>query len=122
MALATKDEQFRALCKALDIDTIQPEDALSRLRDTSAYPTAVILAAVGSLGSLSTFRGVCGVDGWVRHDMMAFQESGGSASGLKRAGVRCLVVGDVKDEVSVYIALCLPCCQLVDAPLLDRLL
>jgi hypothetical protein len=51
------------------------------------------------MGSLSTFRGVSEVDGFVAHDQMNYQKSGRLATGLRQAGVKCVIVGDVKDEV-----------------------
>lgn len=52
------------------------------------------------MGELCTFRGIVGDDGWVRADEMEFQKNGGLAKGLREAGVHCIVVGDVRDEVS----------------------
>jgi hypothetical protein len=52
------------------------------------------------MGISSTFRGVIGSDGWVREDEMEYQHSGGLAEGLRSAGVKCVILGDVRDEVS----------------------
>lgn len=95
---ASRNSQFTALCKALSLDPSSP-DILGTLRDTSKVSTEALIAGVLAIGELSTFRGVVGTDGWVREDEMEFQQNGGLAKGLREAGVRCVITGDVKDEV-----------------------
>ncbi|ODN92138.1 hypothetical protein L198_05811 [Cryptococcus wingfieldii CBS 7118] len=98
---AVRKVQFEAFCQALGVDATTP-NMLDELRDTAKYPTAKITKAVQDMGELCTFRGVVGSDGWVRADEMEFQQSGGLARGLRDAGVKCIVAGDVRDEDSFY--------------------
>ncbi|WWD19393.1 hypothetical protein CI109_103853 [Kwoniella shandongensis] len=98
---ASRNTQFVAFCDALGIDPTTP-DILSILRDTSRYSTKQIITAVQNMGELSTFRGVVGEDGWVRADQIEYQRSGGLAKGLREAGVKCVIVGDVRDEDFFY--------------------
>lgn len=90
---------MKDLCASLGID-YSATDVLEQLRDTNKISTEMFMAAVQGDGDAATYRGVAGVDGWVRADMMAYQESGGLARDLKRAGVKCVITGDVRDEVS----------------------
>ncbi|WVQ68653.1 uncharacterized protein L199_006862 [Kwoniella botswanensis] len=98
---ATRNIQFAALCKAIGIDPATP-DVLGRLRDTNEFPTDKLIKAVQNMGELCTFRGVVGDDGWVRADQVEFQHNGGLAKGLREAGVRCIIAGDVRDEDFFY--------------------
>jgi hypothetical protein len=88
----------KELCSAFGIDYNAP-DVLEQLRDTSKISTERLMEAVQSGGDAITYRGVAGIDGWVRKDMMDYQESGGLARDLKSAGVKCVITGDVRDEV-----------------------
>jgi hypothetical protein len=72
---------------------------LDNLRDPSKVSTDQLIEAVQGMGASGTFRGVVGSDGWVRNDEMEYQNSGGLANGLRSAGVRCVIMGDVLDEV-----------------------
>jgi hypothetical protein len=96
---ASRDDQFKQLCAALDIDAGRP-DVLEVLRDTSLLSTEQLLHAVQVMSTFGTFRGVAGSDGWVRSDEMEYQHSGRLAKDLDLAGVRCVILGDVRDEVS----------------------
>jgi carboxylesterase type B len=96
---ATKNDQFRQLCAALAVDPDRP-DVLDVLRDTSKVSTSQLIEAVQCMGASGTFRGVFGSDGWVRSDEMEYQYSGGLARGLRSVGVKCVIVGDLLDEVS----------------------
>ncbi|WVQ79768.1 hypothetical protein IAT38_001868 [Cryptococcus sp. DSM 104549] len=98
---STRDVQFDAFCSALGIDPSTP-DILSILRDTTRFPTEKIITAVQNMGELCTFRGVVGVDGWVRADQIEWQRNGGLAKGLREAGVKCIIAGDVRDEDHFY--------------------
>ncbi|WVQ72669.1 hypothetical protein IAR50_002228 [Cryptococcus sp. DSM 104548] len=98
---AARRDQFSAFCQALGANPASP-NILEELRDTTKYPTRMMMTAVQNMGELCTFRGVVGSDGWVRADQMEFQQSGGLARGLKQAGVKCIVAGDVRDEDSFY--------------------
>ncbi|KAK8854472.1 hypothetical protein IAR55_003210 [Kwoniella newhampshirensis] len=109
---ASRNSQFNAFCKALDIDPSTP-DILSVLRDTSRMSTDRIIKAVQNMGELSTFRGVVGDDGWVRADQIEYQRNGGLAKGLREARVKCLIVGDVRDEDYFYKSVH-PCKSLSD--------
>jgi hypothetical protein len=51
------------------------------------------------MGASGTFRGVVGSDGWVRSDEMEYRRSGGLAKGLRSVGVKCVIMGDLLDEV-----------------------
>ena len=95
---AERNCQVQDLCKSLGIDYNAP-DLLEQLRDTSKVTTEQLMKAVQGDGDAATYRGVAGPDGWVRSDMMAYQQSGRLASDLKRAGVKCVITGDVRDEV-----------------------
>ncbi|KAL7003876.1 hypothetical protein EMMF5_006586, partial [Cystobasidiomycetes sp. EMM_F5] len=59
------------------------------------------MATVNTLGLLATFRGVNSPDGFVS-EIIDFQESAAFASGLRSAGVRSVVVGEVLHESSFY--------------------
>jgi len=50
-------------------------------------------------GPSGTFRGVVGSDEWVKSDEMEYQRSGGLAKGLRSAGIKCVITGDLLDEV-----------------------
>lgn len=97
--------QFHELCAALDLDSESP-DILTTLRDRARVPTTALIAAVEGMGVESTFRGVVG--DWVDADQMAFQASGALARGLAAAGVRAVILGDVRDEAHFYAG-CHPC-------------
>jgi hypothetical protein len=84
------------LCRQLGLNT-EPSNVLDALRQV---PLDDLLEAVSGMGPLSTFRGVCDEDGSVADDLMYYQKSGQLASSLRQAGVKCLIVGDVNDEVS----------------------
>ncbi|KAK4689641.1 hypothetical protein P7C73_g460, partial [Tremellales sp. Uapishka_1] len=101
LAPSTRDEQFQAFCEQLRIDHTLP-DILEQLRDTTKFPTQAVISAVQSMGNLCTFRGVIGTDGWNRADEMEYQQSGRMAADLKSAGVRCVIMGDVRDEDFFY--------------------
>lgn len=60
-----------------------------------------MMRSVASLGKHSLFRGVAGKDSWFAPDLLDFQKSGKLGRGLKDAGVQVVIVGDVKDEVSI---------------------
>ncbi|OCF41074.1 hypothetical protein I317_05085 [Kwoniella heveanensis CBS 569] len=98
---ATRNTQFHAFCQALSIDPSTP-DILSKLRDPAQFPTEKVIKAVQDMGDQCTFRGVVGTDGWVRADQVDYQRNGGLAKGLKEAGVKCIIVGDVRDEDYFY--------------------
>jgi hypothetical protein len=100
---SSRRDQFAAFCRALGADPSSPA-ILEELRDTTRYPTARLIEAVQAMEGLSTFRGVVGEDGWNRADEMEYQQSGGLAAGLKAAGVKCVIMGDVRDEVSMGAA------------------
>lgn len=93
--------QFAELCCALDLNPESP-GVIETLRNREQIPTAKLIAAVEGLGTESTFRGVVGHDGWVEADQMAYQASGALARGLASAGVRAVIVGDVRDEAHFY--------------------
>jgi carboxylesterase type B len=93
---SSKRHQVEVLWHQLGLHT-ELSHALDALRQV---PSDDLFAAVSRMGPLSTFRGVCEVDGFVAHDLMEFQKSGQLALGLRKAGVKCVIVGDVKDEVS----------------------
>jgi hypothetical protein len=57
------------------------------------------------MGFQSIFRGVAGKEGWVSPDQMEYQHSGDLARDLLSAGVEYVIVGDVKDEVSLLFGL-----------------
>ncbi|WWC90315.1 uncharacterized protein L201_005248 [Kwoniella dendrophila CBS 6074] len=98
---ATRDIQFAALCEALGESPTTP-NILEKLRDTKHISTEKLVKAVQNMGELCTFRGVVGDDGWVRSDQVEYQHNGGLAKGLKEAGVKCILVGDVRDEDFFY--------------------
>jgi len=102
---AFKNDQFRQLCVALGVDANLP-DVLDVLRDTSKVSTTRLIEAIQSMGASGIFRGVTGSDGWVRSDEMEYQRSGGLAEGLRSAGVKCVIVGDVLHEVSCSFRKC----------------
>lgn len=108
---ASKNVQFKQLCAALSIDPARP-DVLDILRDSSVVSTDQLIQAVQDMGTSGTFRGVRGSDDWVRGDEMQYQHSGGLANGLRLAGVKCVVMGDLQDEVSLCL---LVCCYVRDA-------
>ncbi|RSH85343.1 hypothetical protein EHS25_004739 [Saitozyma podzolica] len=95
---SSKRHQVEVLCQQLGLNP-KMADILDALRQV---PLDHLLAAVSGMGSLSTFRGVCEVDGFVAHDQMDYQQSGRLATGLRQAGVKWVVVGDVKDEIAFY--------------------
>lgn len=101
---AERREQFDELCGVLGI-SLEGADArtkaLSILKDRSLTPTSALIAAVEKMGAASTFRGVV-EDGWLDADQMGFQASGGLARGLAAAGVRAVILGDVRDEAHFY--------------------
>lgn len=74
---------------------------MEKLRDTNQISTEQIIHAVQNMGFQSIFRGVAGKDGWVSADQMEYQHSGDLARDLLSAGVEYVIVGDVKDEVSI---------------------
>ncbi|GFZ43710.1 hypothetical protein JCM24511_01430 [Saitozyma sp. JCM 24511] len=116
---SSRRDQFAAFCRALGADPSSPA-ILEELRDTTRYPTAKLIEAVQAMGGLSTFRGVVGDDGWNRADEMAYQQSGGLAAGLKAAGVKCVIMGDVRDEDYFY-SIVHPCQSAADVlPNLER--
>jgi hypothetical protein len=78
---------------------------LDTLRDPSHVESERLMEVIEGMGFENTFRGVVGPDGWVRSDQMGYQQSGGLGRDLKRAGVGCVIMGDVKDEVSGFPAL-----------------
>ncbi|WVF67724.1 hypothetical protein IAT40_002483 [Kwoniella sp. CBS 6097] len=98
---STRNTQFQAFCQALGVDP-SSLNILSQLRDSSKYPTQRIIKAVQEMGDQCTFRGVVGDDGWVRTDQIDYQRSGGLAKDLRDAGVKCIIVGDVRDEDHFY--------------------
>lgn len=98
-------DQFAAFARELGADPSSPT-VLADLRDTAKYPTSALVRAVERMGTLGTFRGVVGEDGdgWVRANQMAYQRSGGLGRDLAAAGVKCVIVGDVRDEDHFYTA------------------
>ncbi|WRT68773.1 uncharacterized protein IL334_005753 [Kwoniella shivajii] len=98
---ASRRNQFEAFCQSVGIPPSTP-NILERLRDTDEFPTKKIITAVQNMGELCTFRGVIGDDGWVSADQVNFQRNGGLAKGLNDAGVKCVIVGDVRDEDFFY--------------------
>ncbi|KZV76028.1 alpha/beta-hydrolase [Peniophora sp. CONT] len=96
--------QFEALCEALELDPAA-SDVLDSLRTTSWKRIADLIDAekVGPLGTYGTFRGTS--DGaWMGIDpgAMRWQRSGGFARGLKAAGVRAVLLGDLTEEWYLY--------------------
>ncbi|BEJ15358.1 hypothetical protein CspHIS471_0411250 [Cutaneotrichosporon sp. HIS471] len=81
------------------------------MRDREEIPTERLIAAIESMGTESTFRGVG--DDLHGRDQMGFQASGELARGLAAAGVRVVVLGDVRDEAHFY-AQCHPCASPAD--------
>ena len=100
---ADRAEQFAALCTELGVDPSSPS-ALEHLKDESRFSTQDIVGAVERMGSQSTFRGVAADDGWVSPDQLAYQRTT-MGRDLRRAGVKCVITGDVRDEDNFY-ALC----------------
>lgn len=103
VSAASREDQFEALTRTLRLDpTDSEDDILAHLRDDSKISTESLIRAVESLGPLSTFRGVAGTgkDGWNPEDQIEQQRSGELGRRLKVAGVRFVVLGDVRDEVS----------------------
>lgn len=72
----------------------------SALEDLRAVSTKQLVSAVERAGKLSTFRGVYGKDGWMS-ELIDFQKSPAFADGLRKAGVRSVLVGEVRDEVGL---------------------
>ncbi|KLT38952.1 alpha/beta-hydrolase [Cutaneotrichosporon oleaginosum] len=103
--------QFAHLCAALGVDSADETRAVDALRDRARFPSAALIAAVEGMGVNSTFRGVA--DALHGRDQMAFQASGALARGLAAAGVRAVVLGDVRDEAFFY-AQCHPCATPAD--------
>lgn len=97
-------EQFEVLCRALSIDPLDPE-ALNTLKDPSKvlWTSIVELLTEDKLGPYGTFRGCLDGD-WLPStvDPMIWQRNGGLAGGLRRVGVKSIVVGDLKDEWYLY--------------------
>ncbi|KLO10861.1 carboxylesterase [Schizopora paradoxa] len=96
--------QFEALCTALSLDPQAP-DVLETLRDPSKVTWESIVKAIEEerLGPYGTFRGA--LDGeWLASepDPMTWQRSGGFADGLRKAGVKYLIVGDLSEEWYLY--------------------
>ncbi|KAG6847552.1 hypothetical protein H0H93_007414, partial [Arthromyces matolae] len=96
--------QFEALCRALHLDTDDP-DVLVTLRDPVRVPWSTITHVIETdiLGPNGTFRG-CLTDDWLPTfpDPMAWQKSGGLARGLLAHGVKSVVVGDLSEEWYLY--------------------
>ena len=97
--------QFRALCRALKLDPDAP-DTLSILKDPTRVPFTDITRAIetDAVGvEYGTYRG-CLEPSWLPSspDLMTWQRSGEFAKGLKRAGVRSIVVGDLTEEWYLY--------------------
>ncbi|KAK0459277.1 carboxylesterase [Desarmillaria tabescens] len=82
--------QFDALCRALGLDPRDP-DILKTLQ------TDVVGTEFG------TFRG-CVDNDWMLStpDTMEWQRSGGFAAALKEKGVKCVVVGETREEWYLY--------------------
>lgn len=93
---SSKAEQFSAFCEALGA-----EEDLEALRNEERYPTAAIIDAVQRMGVQGTFRGVV-EDGWIEADQMEYQASGQLGRDLVAAGVKVVIMGDVRDEDSFY--------------------
>lgn len=96
--------QFDALCEALKLNPAAP-DILDSLRDTDWKRIADLIDAeeVGPHGIYGTFRGTS--DGaWMGVDpgAMEWQRSGGFARGLRAAGVRAILLGDLTEEWYLY--------------------
>lgn len=102
---SSRATQFSLLCKSLHLDPSAP-DVLDTLRDPAQVGSGRLMAVIEGMGFENTFRGVFGPDGWIRPDQMGYQQSGGLGRDLERAGVRCVIMGDVKDEVSVFQVYC----------------
>lgn len=95
--------QFEALCKAINLDPASP-DILSTLREPTKVSWKSLTKVIeNDLVVYGTFRG--SLDGsWLatEPDPMTWQRSGGFADGLRRAGVKSIVVGDLIDEWYLY--------------------
>ena len=59
-----------------------------------------LFAGVTSMGTHNTFWPSLGSDGWITPGGMEYQRDGSLARDLLKAGVKCVIVGDVLDEVS----------------------
>ncbi|KAK2467373.1 hypothetical protein APHAL10511_000608 [Amanita phalloides] len=97
--------QFRALCKALELDPDSP-DILDVLRDTVKVPWTKITKAIetDALGvQYGTFRGCLSSD-WISTSPgpMEMQRSGEFARCLRERGVHSIAVGEVVDEWYIY--------------------
>lgn len=110
--------QFRALCRALDLDPDAP-DVLQTLRDPAKVPASAITHVIetDAVGvENGTYRGC--LDGtWlpVSPPPMTWQRSGGLARGLRNKGVRSIVVGDLTEEWYLY-AIAHPLGSVLDIP------
>ena len=98
--LNEKREQFSAVCKALGL-VATDSNVIDQLRDKIRFPAKRLIEAVETLGSLATIRSVEGPSGGgiAEKDSMEWQRQGGLGTALRAAGVKCVVVGDVRDEV-----------------------
>lgn len=97
-------EQFETLCRALNLNPASP-DILEILRDPVKTPSHSLISAIeeGKLGPLGTFRGCLDGDWLAKYpDPLSWQRSSGFSDGLKRAGVRSIVIGDLSEEWYLY--------------------
>ncbi|KAK0241150.1 carboxylesterase [Armillaria nabsnona] len=97
--------QFDALCRALGLDPTDP-NILRTLRDPSKVSTEQICHVIetDAVGpEFGTFRG-CVDNDWMLStpDMMEWQRSGAFATALKEKGVRCIVIGETREEWYLY--------------------
>ncbi|ORX39561.1 Alpha/Beta hydrolase protein [Kockovaella imperatae] len=91
--------QFEALCRRCAIDPTGA-NILDQLRDRKRLPMETLFQHVRDLGLQSSFVPASG--GWLFNDMMGYQQRGDMARELLKAGVKCIIVGDARDELEGY--------------------
>ena len=96
--LTEHQHQFDTLLQACGISVDDPR-AIDKLRDRERLPMDAFFAAVRTMGLEDSFTPTSG--SWLAEDAMGYQESGKMAQNLLKAGVLCIIVGDVKDEVDL---------------------
>ena len=95
--------QFESFCKGCGISAARP-NTLDSLRDTVKLPGDAVFHGVRSMGTLSSFIPCVGGDDWLPKDEIERQRNGSLAKDLLAAGVKCIIIGDVKDEVRDLIS------------------
>ncbi|TDL14924.1 carboxylesterase [Rickenella mellea] len=100
--------QFEALCHALGLDPTS-KDILRRfgvgsLRDMDRLPWPNIIKVIeNDLNEYGTFRACLDGTWMASHpDSMTWQRNGGFAEGLRRVGVKSVIVGDLTEEWYLY--------------------